>query len=241
MWRLRSVLVLVMLYYLWNALTINSGTFAGYTTAEIFTYVLWVNFMRSAIFGVQSREVADQINTGDFSRFLIAPVNYFWYEFFRELAERSINFVLSIAEVFLFILIIKPKLFIQTNSTTLLYFIIASILAVFLYYIISYLVSLIAFWSREAMGPRFLFEWILEFASGAYFPLSILSSGFFAFLHFLPFMYLLFLPVSLYLGKLNNLQITYLFMGQLFWLIFFSILLAYVWRTALKRYTGEGI
>jgi len=241
MWRLRSIMVLVMLYYVWHSLTLSSGKFAGYTSSEIFTYVLWVNFLRSAVFGTQTRQMAAEINNGWFNKYLVTPVNFFWYEFFRELAERIINLILAIIEVVIFYFIVKPEIILQADIKIIIIFIFSVLLALFLYYLLSYLMALIAFWSREAMGPRFLFEWTLEFCSGAFFPIDILSKAIFSFLHFLPFAYLIFLPINIYLSRINLQSAGLVILIQLFWILTFSFLVYMTWNKGLKKYTGEGI
>lgn len=241
MWRLRSIMVMIMLYYVWNSLTISSGKFAGYSSSEIFTYVLWVNFLRSAVFGTQTRQMAAEINNGWFNKYLITPINFFWYEFFRELAERLINIILAIAEVLVFYFIVKPDIITQTDPKIIIIFLLAAILAMFLYYLSSYLMALIAFWSREAMGPRFLFEWIMEFGSGAFFPLDILSKSLFGFFQFLPFAYMIFLPINIYLSRADFQQASRVVLVQLFWIIVFGCAVIILWKRGLKKYAGEGI
>lgn len=239
--RLRSVVVLLLLYFVWLTLSSKTGRFANYTSAEIITYVFIVNILRSVIFGAQSRRMAGEINDGTFSSYLLKPINHFWYVFWGELAQRSIYFITAIVEVIVFALILNVNFFWQIDKLILAIFAVSIIFSIFLYFIMSYLVSLFAFWSREAMGPRFLFEWFLEFASGAYFPLSILSGIFYAVLIFLPFAYLIYFPVSVYLGKfdfqqgLTGISIQLLFIGVL------GFLALFVWKRGLRRYSGEGI
>lgn len=239
--RLRNIIVLLLLYYVWYSLTYATGEFAGWTSAELMTYVFGANILRSIIFGAQSRETAQEINDGAFSIFLVKPVSHFAYVFFRELAERSVNFATAIIEVFIFAAILKIQFIWQTDWRILLMFIISSVFALFLYFVLSYLVSLIAFWSREAMGPRFLFEWILEFASGAYFPLDILNRAVFIGLACLPFMYLMYLPLGIYLGKFALWQMAAEIAAQFLWIIIIGILARAAWSRGLKKFTGEGM
>lgn len=239
--RIRSIIVLILLYYFWHALSRGSGFFAGYSSVELFTYVFGASILKSIIFGAQSRQTAVEINDGSFSRYLIQPVNHFWFIFWREFAERSIYFLSACLEVVIFILVVKAKIIWQLNIKLILAFFVSLVLAVFLYFILSYLVSIMAFWSREAMGPRFLFEWILEFASGAYFPLNILPKIFFVLLSFAPFIYLIYFPMSIYLGKYDFWQIITGISMQIIWIITFGLLTLAAWKRGLKKYSGEGI
>lgn len=240
LWRLRSFIGMTLLYFVWFSLTLK-GKFAGFTEAELFTYVFGANILRSIIFGSQTRNIAEEINNGWFSRYLLMPINHFWFEFFRELAQRTLNFISSIFEVGIFILIAKPNFILEKNFSSLTFFFFSIILALFLYYLLSYLVSLVAFWSREAMGPRFLFEWLLEFSSGAYFPLSVFSEFLFFTLMSLPFAYLLYFPLSIYLEKMHNSELINFFALELIWIFVIAFITKYIWSKGLKRFTGEGI
>ncbi len=241
LWRLRSVVVLLLLYFVWTSLSAKSGRFAGYTGAELVTYVFLANIIRQVVFGAQSRRAAQEINNGTFSVYLIKPLNHFWYVFSTELVHRVMNLIVAIFEVIIFVYIFKANFFWQADPAAISLFIFSMILALLLYYLLSYIVNLFAFWSREAMGPRFLFEWFLEFASGAFFPLNILSGVFYVFLIFLPFAYLIYFPASLYLGKLSEWQILTGILIQLIFIFTFGFLAIFVWRRGLKRYSGEGI
>lgn len=240
-WRLRSVIVLILLYYVWTSLSGLRGSFAGYTSLELITYVFIVNILRSVIFGSQSRQVGEEINDGTFSIYLIKPLNHFFYVFFRELGERASYFISAIGEIIILILILKADLFYQNNLYLLFLFFISMIFSFILYFILTYLAGILTFWIQHVSGPRFLFEWILEFASGAYFPLNILPKIIFMSLAFLPFYYIIYFPLSVYLGRLANSEI-YSGLGMgLFWIIIAAVLARVAWIRGLKKYSGEGI
>lgn len=240
--RLRLIIILVLFYYVWQSVTSTQERFASYSIPELFTYmVLSIDVLRSLIYGAQSRKIASEINDGNFSNYLLKPVNHFWFVFWRELAERSIYFISALLELAIFIFIAGAPFVWQTNMIILGLFILSCLLSLFLYFVLSYIVSLIAFWSREVMGPRFLYEWFLEFSSGSYFPLDILSKGLFLTLQFLPFMYLIYVPVTIYLGRMDLEKAIYTILIQGIWIIGAGFMAYLVWNKGLKRYTGEGI
>jgi ABC-2 type transport system permease protein len=185
--------------------------------------------------------VSEEINSGDFSKYLSYPINFYWFNFWREFAQRAIHMVSAVLEVIIFAIILNVELLIQINWLLILFFLISTALAVFLYYNLSFLVSLLAFWSREAHGPRFMFEWLLEFASGAYFPLDILPQIIFGILFRLPFFYIIYFPISIYLGKFTIGENIFYIGLQIIWIALLVLLTNIVWQQGLKRYSGEGI
>lgn len=68
--RLRNIIVLILLYYVWIGVSSATGKFSSFTTNELVTYVLLANILRSFIFGAQSRRIAIEINDGIFSVYL---------------------------------------------------------------------------------------------------------------------------------------------------------------------------
>lgn len=237
--RIRNLIPLLLFYFVWIELTEKTGVFAIYTRNELITYVFVVHLLRAFIFGSQSRQIAEEINDGTFSLYLTRPINHCVFFYCRELAERCVLLLVATIEVIFLVKILHADFLISLRYP-LFAICITILLAHFLYYSLSYLVNLFAFWSREAMGPRFLFEWLLEFASGAYFPLNILHSGIFVALGFLPFIHLIFTPMQIYLEAKESNTLSIL-LTQLLWIGIVAVLTREVWRRGLHRYTGEGI
>ena len=239
--RFRNIVFLLLLYYVWLYLSKITGRFAMYSAEELSTYVFLAHLLRAIIFGAQSRLAALEINDGTFSTYLVKPITHFWFVFWRELAQKTIYFISAVAELAIFIFLTKAHFLAQNNIKFLLFFALAILGSLFLYFLLTYLVSLLAFWSREAMGPRFLFEWFMEFSSGAFFPLDILSKSALLAFQFLPFAYIMYFPLKIYLGKWDFWQIITGISLQLVFIIFVSLLIMVAWRRGLKRYSGEGI
>ncbi|MDD3487604.1 MAG: ABC-2 family transporter protein [Candidatus Moranbacteria bacterium] len=239
--RSRNIIFLLLLYYVWLSLSRMTGRFAMYSADELAAYVFGAHLLRSVVFGSQTREIAWDINNGNFSNYLTHPVSHFWYMFWLQAAQRALYFLSAIFELVIFVFITKAHFFRQTQWQLLLVSILATVLASFLYFILTYVVSLSAFWSREAMGPRFLFEWILEFSSGSFFPLDILSKNLLAVFQFLPFAYLIYFPLKIYLGGWNAGQIAGGIGIQAVFIFVFAALARVVLKRGLMRYSGEGI
>ncbi len=239
--RLRSILVMLLLYYVWFTVTKKSGKFAGYSQDELITYVFGINILRAIVFGAQSKQVASDINDGSLSAYLAMPINYFIRTFSAEFAQRSLFLVTALAEVALFSSILKVDLIFQHDTAILALFSLSIALASVLYFLFSYAMSLLAFWSREALGPRFLFDWFLEFASGAYFPIDILSAGLASILSILPFASIMYLPMQIYLGRTGLHGAWKGIALQSVWIVVFCPMVLWVWKRGLNKYTGEGI
>lgn len=240
MWRVRTVVQLLTMYFLWLSLVPSNASLFGYDQSAILTYVLATSLVGSIILSSRSYAVGDEINTGNLSNFLLRPINYFLYWFFRDIGDKAMNILFSVAELTILFLILKPPFFIQTNSTYLFLACLSAAVAVVMYFFFNFLLGMLGFWSPEVWAPRFIFIILLNFFSGGLFPLDILPKAIFSVFQFLPFPYLLYFPIKIYLGQLTVLQILMGITVSLSWTIFLYVIVRYIWNKGLLVYTAQG-
>lgn len=240
MWRIRNVLQLLTTYFLWFIVMPTQGSLLGYTRSMMLTYVLLSEFFSSIVLSSLTGEVGDEINKGDLSNYLLKPINYFAYWFFRDIGDKLMNISFAIPELILFLIILRPPFFVQTNIFVLLTTVFVLLEAVMLYFFINFLLGLIGFWSSEVWAPRFILFMVLTFFSGGIFPLDILPKPIFTVFQLLPFTYLLFFPLKIYLGTLSLTQALGGIIISSIWIGILFISLQFVWRKGLRVYTAQG-
>lgn len=241
LWRFRAVVLLLALYFLWQAAIPEGQVIFGYDQAKILTYILGTSIIRSLILSSRSVDVAGQIVSGDLANLLIKPLSYLKYWFARDVSDKTLNLFFSFFEISLIFWLLKPPLILQTKPELLILTFLAVILGMILYFYLSFLLSLIAFWSPENPWPvRFLFDIFIGFFAGGFFPLDILPKGLFLVLKILPFSYLLFFPLDIYLGKLGLGEI-FLGLGiALFWTVISYQAVRFVFQQGVKNYAVWG-
>lgn len=240
LWRVRRVLNLLLVYFLWSAIFVGQGEVFGYSQKQILTYILLSNIVASFVFATKTLEIGGQINSGDLTNFLLRPISYFKYWWARDFSDKVLNIFFSIVEVALLIFLFKPGVFLQTNLNLLFFFALSIILGIVLYFHLSFLLGFIGFWSPEVWAPRFIFFILTEFFVGGLFPLDILPKPLFLALQALPFPYLLYFPLKIYLGQLNIWQIAGGFAVSMVWLFTIYQTVQLVWQKGLRVYTAEG-
>lgn len=240
LWRVRAVVGLLISYFLWTSVMPDKGMLFGYSKELMVTYVLLAPIIYSIVFSTRTHEMAENINNGDLSLFLIKPFGYFKYWFARDFGDKAMNISFCLVEFGLLILILKPNIFLQKNPLYLTLFLISVVLAIVLHFFIGCLMSMIGFWSPEVWAPRFIFYTLVSFFAGSMFPLDILPTGLFNFLKLLPFTYLQYYPVKIYLGQLSLMEVLQGFSISLVWIgiAYFSV--KAVWRKGLRMYTAAG-
>lgn len=240
MWRIRTVLQFLTVYFLWSILIPNNTSFLGYSHSQILTYLLGTTIVASIVFATRTHEIGDNINSGDLSIFLLKPINYFLYWLARDAADKGFNLFFSIGELVIFAILLRPPLFVQTDFLLIILFFISILLAVVLSFFIGSLLGLIGFWSPEVWAPRFIFFTLLTFFAGALFPLDILPQGIYQIFQLLPFSYLLYFPLKIYLGELTFTQILNGFIVTGVWIILSCFFTLSVWLKGLRMYTALG-
>ncbi|HEX8965433.1 MAG TPA: ABC-2 family transporter protein [Patescibacteria group bacterium] len=240
LWRFRMVLQLLATYFLWLAVIPANKTVLGYSQSAMLTYVLASAVISAIVFSSLVGAVGEEINKGDLSNYLLKPVNYFAYWLARDAGDKAMNICFAVVEITLIILILRPPVFLQANLLYVFLSIVSVVMAILLYFLMNFLLGLIGFWSSEVWAPRFIFFTIYAFFSGGIFPLDILPKPFFIFFQILPFPYLLYFPIKLYLGQLSILEIILGFLASGIWLFLLFKFLQWGWQKGLKQYTAQG-
>lgn len=240
--RIRNLIVLLTLYFLWHSIFPAQGKLFGYSQDQIFTYVFAIHLLRSLVLNTNTAGIAAEISYGGkFFSYLLKPISYLKYWFSVDLAYKLIDFSFALLEVFLVIYIFKISIYLAPDPSFWILAAISITFALLLNFYLGYFVALIAFWTPQAWGPRFLFDLLLSFSAGAFFPLDVFPKGAQIIFNALPFPYLLFFPVSIFLGRVSPIGIVTGFLITLSWIAILYFAIRYVWRKGLEIYEGGGI
>lgn len=241
LWRLRGLILIVTVYFLWEAIFRNGGVIFGYDRAKILSYVFLTLVLRSVVMGAKSIDAAGEIADGRLSNYLLKPLNYHLFWFTRDLADKLLNIIFSVVEITALYFLLAPPLYFQTNPTILAYFALATIGAVFLNFIFGTIASNFSFWTPgNAWGFWFLYLVFQDFFGGVMFPLDIFPKAIYNLVMLLPFPYLLFFPINIYTGKITDADLWQGIVVMMFWTIVGILILRQEWHLGVKDYQAEG-
>lgn len=239
-WRIRQVFQFLAAYFLWTTIIPAGSGLTGYSHESILTYVFLTTFVGSFVFSSRSAGMGDEITNGNLSNFLLKPINYFRYWAARDFGDKAMNISWSIGELFILFIFLRPPFFWQRNVVAILLFVVTLGIAMMLYFFSQLLISTLAFWIYETWSLRFLFMILLNFLAGSVFPLNLFPKPIYAFLQFLPFPYLLYFPVKIYLGQ-ESLTQSMLGIGiGCIWVFLLYLIVFGVWHKGIKAYTAVG-
>lgn len=243
MWRVRNVLQILLIFYLWSSVFTNQQTeLFGYNRDKILTYVFGIFILRALILASRATDIAGDIARGDLTNYLLKPVNYLKYWFTRDISSKTLNISFAAIEILILFVLLRPSFFLQTNPLYLFLFLISVVLAIVMFFGLMVLVNFVAFWLPEGgWASQFLVIVIFtEFLSGAVFPIDILPQTIQSILYSLPFPYLMFFPLQVYLGKLPVASILSSLLISFVWTTVLLFAANRVWLKGLKKYSAVG-
>lgn len=219
----------------------TGGEIAGYSLAQMVSYYLIVTIV-TALTAVNEDDwqIAADIKDGHISQFLLKPVDYLAYRFCLFLSGRLIYTVVAFVPVALFILYQREYFVLPPGVGAFGWFLVSVLLAGALQFLISYTMALLAFWVLEVATFIFILFAFEYLAGGHLFPLNILPPTLAAALDCTPFPYLLYFPVSIYLGQATGEALWRGLAMQAFWTMAAYAAARFVWSRGIRKYAAVG-
>jgi ABC-2 type transport system permease protein len=121
-------------------------------------------------------------------------------------------------------------------------FVFSLVLAIILFFGLLFLSNLITFWMPEqGWSAQFLVIVVItDFLSGGFFPLDIFPLTVQRILYALPFPYLLFFPLQVYLGKISGAMMWGGLLIAMAWVLVLMVALNFVWNRGIRKYEAVG-
>ena len=236
-----GLLPLIATISLWRTIYEGKeGTVGGYTLAQMISYYLVVTLvdMFTAV-NEDDWQIAADIRDGNISQFLLKPIDYLKYRLCLFLAGRAIYTAVALVPTALFIFVQRAS-FVAPDWNTFGWFLASIVLTALLQFFISYAMALLAFWVLEVSTFIFIlfaFEYI---AGGHLFPLDILPPALAHALSFTPFPYLLYFPVSIYVGKSSGAALYQGLAIQFLWVVAAYLFARFMWARGIRKYAAVG-
>lgn len=237
-----SLIPLLATIYLWQTVYQGqSSNVGGYTLAGMISYYLLITIVDTLTSVTEDDwQIAADIKDGNISAFLLKPIDYLAYRLCLFLSGKIIFTAVSLVPVGVFVFFFRSYWVFPPNGLTFGCCLLSIALTGLLQFFMSYTMALLAFWLLEVSTIIFIlfaFEYI---AGGHLFPLNILPAGIAHALNFTPFPYLLFFPVSVYLGQVNGRALWQGLAIQTGWVVLFYFVARLAWRRGIRSYTAVG-
>jgi ABC-2 type transport system permease protein len=137
------------------------------------------------------------------------------------------------------VLVFANGIILPSLLTGVLFFI--SLLAsLFIKFCIVYLSSLLCFWSSNGVGIAWMRSALTNFFSGALVPLTFFPGWLKELSQLMPFQGIVYIPASIYLGKMDSIQTIQYLVLQWIWVIVLWVLGKFMWKWSVRQVTING-
>lgn len=225
--------VLFQIYLLktvWMSVYLQKNNSSHINLNSLICYLTLANLQTWLFTPTITDTLQQRIRTGDIALDIAKPVN-----FIRQLSSQQFGSTLSLLP-FLFLAfplaLLVGGMQLPASLLSAMLYIISLLFAYLIASFIGLLMGLISFWTFEITGIQLIYRFVNQLFAGALIPLSLFPPAIHAFANFLPFQAIAFLPVSIYLGQLQGIDLFYAFLTQLFWAIVLYLLVQLVWHRA---------
>ena len=233
----------VILVFLWIAIYRSSGRhgIGGYQLAEMATYILGGGLINTFILTTaENPETSQSIQDGTLSNLLVTPISPYGVWLVRDLGTKLFLFMVGMAGYAAVLFLFRELLVLRLGAGHLAFFFLSLALAALLHFLIFEALSLLAFWIENTYGIRFTMRVIMEVVGGAIIPLSLFPDILQNIFLFLPFPFLIYLPMRIYLGKIPLGEIGLELLKEMAWIAALGLVNVILWKRGLRQYVSMG-
>ena len=239
---LSAVFPIIMQYYLWTAIFSSShaSTVYGYTYSEMIMYTVLAALVSKLVATGFEWEISDDIKNGGLNKYIIKPIGYFPYRVCCFLGQKTLHMGMMFILISILLALANMLWGVNVELLRVIIFLVTSLLAIVLNFLLFYSISSIAFWAHDA-GAMFIITGLLvNIVSGGVFPLDIFGDKLLRIFDFLPFKYTISYPVNVLSGKLEYGSALQGIMIQCIWIFIFTALSNLCWKAGMKKYVAVG-
>ena len=236
---IRNFFVVFISASIWTTLLKNNAAVTVLTLNEMLNYIIISYLIQNLVTASIADLIANKVRQGSLVMDFCKPIRFNFYLFAYQFGKNIFNVVFSsipVLIVCLFIFRIKLVAF----SLSMSLFFVSMFLGMIIMFYLQYAIGLLAFWLKSAVFVRNLLSALfIIFGGGAiplwFYPQTLLKIG-----SFMPFRYITFDPIRIYLGKLNGQAACRVIAMQLFWILLVIIIERILWHFAQKVVTVQG-
>jgi ABC-2 type transport system permease protein len=239
-----SFIPLFAMLSLWRTIYQANGEghlLSGYTQAQMIFYYMMVAIVD--VFTAVNEDdwqIAADIREGNISQFLLKPVDYLWYRLCLFFSGRLTFVMMAGVPLAIFVFCFRNYFVPPASGLAMAAFVASLLLTALLQFFLSYAMAMLAFWILEISTFIFILFAFEYLASGHLFPLDMLPAALQQVLWFTPFPSMLYVPISIYMGRLSGNGIAFGLLTQLFWVLMMYGLARFMWRRGIKHYSAFG-
>lgn len=231
-----SMFYLLLAYYIWRAIAATGSLETSF--AAVISYIFIGQIISNSIFVSPENEVGDRIREGTIVNELKRPISLRQQLYFY-LFGKSVFGLLSqgIPVAVIGFLVVGLEFPTGLNAAA---FLVSLFLGYNLVFALSYITSMLVFWTKVGWSMRSIRVNVQQLLSGVLFPLYLLPESVKPFFHATPFPSMVDAPISIFQMEVTGTELLPLFGKQLFWIIVLAVIGHLVWLKAREKLTVQG-
>lgn len=234
-----SILKISIQISVWTALYSEKENINGITLDEVISFLIINLVMTYIAYTDIGSKIAVYVREGTIGVHFLRPVNFKLFLISEDMGESCFKVIFNVLPVCIFISIIRGLL-IPHSYLFLILFLLSALLAVQLMYQLKYVLGLLSFWFRTSFYMNWFSRALFELFAGTFLPLWFYPDFLYNLSRFLPFRYILFDPISIYLGKVKIDGAIYILIIQFIWIVILHLIDTYMWKKIKSIVTVDG-
>lgn len=240
-WILVDTLGVLIFPFLWLAIFGEREIVHGFTRADIVTYFVLVYIFALVVSSHSALYIHDSIMQGNLNKLLVKPISALLYHHVAEYGYKLLSAGFGLVLFAILLWLFPSYVHLPASAGNFLWFLFFLVIARLHSFAIQAIIGFSSFWMGETgalMQLRYILEKIFsgEFGPLTLFPLLLQQIG-----AWLPFQYLFFVPIQIYLGKLSAQEILAAAGGALLWSAAYMLIIGIMWKRGVKTYEGVGV
>lgn len=234
-----AILRLVIVYYFWHAVYHNRTEVGAMTLETMITYQVLAMLLGNYSTSGAGSELSRLIREGGVAIELMRPYDLLTKTVASEIGYKIVaTFQSTIPLVIIGFLCMGLQRPASWEAGVL--FVVSAMLGVLLATFFEQIVGVLAFWTVNVFGLSMLKNAVLLFFTGAMVPISLFPQWLQTLSTYLPFQAMVYLPVSIYTGKIAGAD-AYLALGlQVLWILGILAVVRGFWAVAVRKVTIFG-
>jgi ABC-2 type transport system permease protein len=240
---LGSLAQFLLVYSLWAAIIVEPGELKGGYSFDgiVLYYVLVILLGRLVGNSFSQNDVSQDIYDGTLSRYLLFPSSYFVFKYAQRLGATTPTLVQIAVLGLIYLLVLPFPKEVQVTLTSFTMGVMALFVASLLFYSISWLLQLVAFWADNVWSLVVMMIFVARLLGGAMIPLAMFPDWSQTWLTVLPFRYFYGFPVDTIMGRVSPAEWSQGMAISILWFFLTMAISRIVWRRGMLSYSGVGI
>lgn len=240
MWMMHSLIWVFVFSAVWLSIYSEDQIIEGFSRYDIVTYFIGLLIIEHIVESFIAEDLNRKIREGGVSQLLLKPVSIMRYLYFDHLGYRITRigvYLLVFSGAFLFF---DAPFSVPQHWYMWLFMILAMIIGNFIAFFLSFIIGCLAFWFEEISHFIMVYWIVTTIPRGWSGPIDFLPTTLRHVFELLPWNYILYFPLMLFLEKRSGPEMLTGFAVATVWMIILFFVCTWVLKKSIKKYNAVG-